>query len=155
MNKYQNRMDMIYRNVHTREISFPLGGIGAGCIGLAGNGRLIDWEIFNRPAKGSFNGMSHFAVRAEQNGRVIDARILHGDLQPPYTGTCSQVLFDGFGWGPSRNNLSACRISEKIHWVNSLGLKSCLPMVRFGGRQIKRMESADSGTDRFQPSGLF
>ena len=98
-------MDMIYRNVHTREISFPLGGIGAGCIGLAGNGRLIDWEIFNRPAKGSFNGMSHFAVRAEQNGRVIDARILHGDLQPPYTGTCSQVLFDGFGWGPSRNNL--------------------------------------------------
>jgi len=27
-------MDMIYNDAHTREISFPLGGIGAGCIGL-------------------------------------------------------------------------------------------------------------------------
>jgi len=55
----------IYRNQKTSQISFPLGGIGAGAIGLAGNGRLIDWEIFNRPNKGSVNGFSHFAVRAE------------------------------------------------------------------------------------------
>ncbi len=40
--------DFIYRNARTTQISFPLGGIGAGAIGLAGNGRLIDWEIFNR-----------------------------------------------------------------------------------------------------------
>ena len=96
---------MIYRNLHTREISFPLGGIGAGCIGLAGNGRLIDWEIFNRSAKGSFNGMSHFAVRAEHGGKVIDARILNGDLQSPFSGAMGKAMFDGFGWGPSRNNL--------------------------------------------------
>ncbi len=96
---------MIYRDMKTREISFPLGGIGSGSIGLGGNGRLIDWEIFNRPAKGSFNGMTHFAVRAEENGQVVDARILHGDLQPPYSGVPRTVLFDGFGWGPSRNNL--------------------------------------------------
>ncbi|MGD0006299.1 MAG: GH116 family glycosyl-hydrolase, partial [Anaerolineaceae bacterium] len=50
-----------YSHAQTREISFPLGGIGTGSIGLAGNGRLIDWEIFNRPNKGSFNGFSHFA----------------------------------------------------------------------------------------------
>lgn len=96
---------MIYKGIKTREISFPLGGIGAGCIGLAGNGRLIDWEIFNRSAKLSFNGMSHFAVRAEKDGKVIDARILHGDLQSPYTGAYCQELFNGFGWGPSRYNL--------------------------------------------------
>jgi non-lysosomal glucosylceramidase len=96
---------MIYTGVNTREISFPLGGIGSGCVGLAGNGRLVDWEIFNHPGKFSFNGMSHFAVRAQKNGKVIDARILNGDLQPPYSGTYSEKLFNGFGWGPSRNNL--------------------------------------------------
>ena len=40
---------MIYNKV--KNISFPLGGIGTGCIGLAGNGELNDWEIFNRPNK--------------------------------------------------------------------------------------------------------
>ena len=44
---------MKYQNEYTQEISFPLGGIGSGCIGLDGGGRLIDWEIFNRPAKGN------------------------------------------------------------------------------------------------------
>ena len=56
--------DFIYAGEQAREISFPLGGIGTGCIGLGGNGRLIDWEIYNRPNKGSLNGMSHFAVMA-------------------------------------------------------------------------------------------
>ena len=47
---------MIYKGRNTKEISFPLGGIGSGCIGLGGDGRLVDWEIFNRPSKGSRNG---------------------------------------------------------------------------------------------------
>ena len=46
---------MKYSGDSLREISFPLGGIGSGSIGLSGNGRLIDWEIFNRPNKCSFN----------------------------------------------------------------------------------------------------
>jgi len=92
----------IYRNQKTSQISFPLGGIGAGAIGLAGNGRLIDWEIFNRPNKGSVNGFSHFAVRAESQGRVLDARILHGELAPPYQGELHAPRFQSFGWGPRR-----------------------------------------------------
>ncbi len=87
-----------YKGDKLRQISFPLGGMGTGCIGLAGDGRLIDWEIFNRPNKNSLNGFSHFAVRAESKGRVIDARILHGDLHPPYTGTGATQ----FGFGPAR-----------------------------------------------------
>ena len=35
------------------QIAFPLGGIGTGTIGLGGWGQLRDWEIQNRPAKGS------------------------------------------------------------------------------------------------------
>jgi hypothetical protein len=76
-----------YKGAKTKEISFPLGGIGSGCVGLAGNGRLIDWEIFNRPNKGSVNGFSHIAVKAERDGRVLDCRGLQGDLLAPYTGS--------------------------------------------------------------------
>ena len=85
-----------------REVSFPVGGIGAGCIGLAGNGRLIDWEIFNHAGKGLGNGCSHFAVRAERNGRVEAARILHGDLLSDLSGERrgSDAMYYGFGWGP-------------------------------------------------------
>ena len=55
---------MKYVGKCTKEISFQLGGIGTGSIGLGGDGRLIDWEIFNRPSKGSINKYTHFAVRA-------------------------------------------------------------------------------------------
>ncbi|MDR1566648.1 MAG: hypothetical protein LBS48_05120 [Treponema sp.] len=92
-----------YSGARRNVISFPLGGIGTGSLGLSGTGRLIDWEIFNRPAKGSLNGFSHFAIKAEDGNGVIDARVLNADLQPPYTGN---VQLDGnhhgFGYGPER-----------------------------------------------------
>ena len=79
------------------EISFPLGGIGAGCIGLAGNGRLIDWEIFNRPNKGSMNGNSHFSIKVMKNGELVDARVINGDVNTNLAG----ALAHGFGSGLS------------------------------------------------------
>ena len=75
-----------YVGDRTNEISFPLGGIGSGSIGLAGNGRLIDWEIFNRPNKESYNGFSHIAVKAERQGKLLDARVLNGDVNKGYSG---------------------------------------------------------------------
>ncbi|HXF62456.1 MAG TPA: GH116 family glycosyl-hydrolase [Caldilineaceae bacterium] len=96
----------LYRGAKTSQISFPLGGIGSGSIGLAGNGRLIDWEIFNRPNKGSVNGFSHFAIRAEDEGKVVAARICHGDLLPPYQGEFTGGQFRSFGWGPRREYLT-------------------------------------------------
>jgi non-lysosomal glucosylceramidase len=101
----------LYRGAKTSQISFPLGGIGSGSIGLAGNGRLIDWEIFNRPNKGSVNGFSHFAIRAERENadgepEVVDARILQGDLQPPYQGEFTGLRFSTYGWGPRREYLT-------------------------------------------------
>lgn len=95
--------DFIYAGEQAREISFPLGGIGTGCIGLGGNGRLIDWEIYNRPNKGSLNGMSHFAVKAEQDGRLLDARVLTGDLKKDlagqYGGGAGHWQCPGYGFG--------------------------------------------------------
>lgn len=89
-----------YTGEYQKEISFPLGGIGSGSIGLAGNGRLTDWEIFNHPDKGSYNGFSHIAVKAEQGGALLDARVLNGDLQKDFTGQYRRENFKGFGYGP-------------------------------------------------------
>ncbi len=96
----------VYSGDYTREISFPLGGIGTGCIGLGGNGRLIDWEIFNRPNKGSYNGFSHFAVRVQRGDEVIDARVLNSDFLGSHMGEPERNAFAGFGFGPSRHTLA-------------------------------------------------
>ena len=90
----------------TKEISFPLGGIGTGSIGLAGNGRLMDWEIFNRPDKGSMNGYSHFAVRAiDENGKIT-AKALCGDILKDYIGQYSKKIFTGYGFGVAGHTMA-------------------------------------------------
>jgi non-lysosomal glucosylceramidase len=100
---------MRYDKEHSAQISFPLGGIGSGCIGLAGNGQLVDWEIFNNANKGSSNGLSHFAVSCEKDGRVTACRILHGDVpEHLYSGVYRRGDdngYRGFGWGPDADSL--------------------------------------------------
>ena len=90
---------MKYQGNKTKEISFPLGGIGTGSIGLAGDGRFIDWEIFNRPSKGSINGYSHFAIRAIDGDNIVPA-VLNGDILKDYVGQYSKSRFTGYGFGP-------------------------------------------------------
>jgi len=114
----------VYRGRKTNEISFPLGGIGTGSIGLAGNGRLVDWEIFNRPNKGSTNGFSHFAIRAEKDGKVLDARVLHGDLHPPYSGSLSGPNFASFGFGPNREYLTGLPHFHQVVFTGKFPLAS-------------------------------
>ena len=54
----------VYRGAQLRELAFPLGGIGTGCVSLEGRGALRDWEIFNRPNKGSILPMTFQIGRA-------------------------------------------------------------------------------------------
>ena len=42
----------IFEGRQLKMISFPLGGVAAGSLGLGGRGQLRDWEIFNRPNQG-------------------------------------------------------------------------------------------------------
>lgn len=99
------KQGFVYTGANTAEISFPLGGIGTGSIGLSGNGGLIDWQIRNRPAKFSLNGFSFFAVKAEREGRTVMARVVQGDKQPPYTGE-GRGRFEGYGFGPRRGQMA-------------------------------------------------
>ena len=95
----------LYEGERMSAISFPLGGIGSGSLGLSGAGRLIDWEIFNRPAKGSLNGLSHFAVKAEAGGRLIDARLLNGAYRDSAMGSLAGAVYRSFGFGARRGSL--------------------------------------------------
>lgn len=96
-----------YTGSKRNEICFPIGGIGTGCIGLDGTGRFRDWEIFNRPNKGSKNGFSHFGVKVERDGRTIDARVLNSDLLGSCMGHYTEVPgHHGYGFGPDRSELS-------------------------------------------------
>ena len=46
------------------QIAFPFGGIGTGCVSLTARGALVDWEIFNRPNKGTILPYSFFTLWA-------------------------------------------------------------------------------------------
>ncbi len=97
---------MIYDKEHTREISFPVGGIGTGCVGISGNGRLIDMEIFNAPNKGSHAAFSHFAIKAERDGVLLDRRIVNGDYDQSLTGQFNRPDFNCYGFGPDRATMA-------------------------------------------------
>ena len=94
---------MVYEK--TKNISFPLGGIGTGCVGLSGNGELIDWEIFNRPNKNTRNGYSHFAVRAVCKDKTV-VKVLHGDTNESLLGTRHPDIPGGFDFGPRYNSMA-------------------------------------------------
>ena len=111
------KTSLTYHGAKLREISFPLGGIGSGCIGLGGDGRLKEWEIFNRPNKAGLNGFSHFAIRAEKDGKVIDARVLNGDLAAPYTGQPGDYMWRGFGHGPFRETMAGIPHFAEVTFV--------------------------------------
>ena len=100
---------MKYEGKRLYQISFPLGGIGTGCIGLAGNGRLRDFEIYNRPNKRSLNGFTGFVVKAEREGKLLDARSLTGEAELPLMGERPQGVEGGnigFGCGPLDKTLA-------------------------------------------------
>ena len=112
-------MVMRYSKEHLKEIIFPLGGIGSGTIGLCGNGRLMDFEIFNRPNKGSYNGYTHLAVRAINQKGEVNARVLNGDWQKDLIGQYSKSIFRGYGYGPLSETMAGFRHFKECSFESS------------------------------------
>ncbi|HNP14868.1 MAG: hypothetical protein KF739_02425 [Cryobacterium sp.] len=65
--------------------AFPLGGIGTGNVSIGARGQWRDWELANRPGKGSNLPFSFFAIRTAQGGNAV-ARVLESSLAEPHAG---------------------------------------------------------------------
>ncbi len=102
---------MKYSGKKLEKLSFPLGGIGTGSIGLCGNGRLEDFEIFGRPSKGSLNGYTHIAVKAAQNGKS-SALVLQGDRTDELIGRYGK----NFGYGPDKYTMAGFPHFESLEF---------------------------------------
>src|SRR6202790_3112727 len=107
----------IYNGERRKYVSFPLGGIGTGSVSLTGNGRLIDWSIRNRPAIDQFHRYSHFAIKAEQDGKLLGARVLNGPYEGTPAGSPSARKFDGFGFGANRDSMAGVPHFEGVTFV--------------------------------------
>src|SRR5579862_5624372 len=65
-----------FRGRQLRMISFPLGGVAAGSIGLGGRGQLANWEIFNRPNKGYRPSYAFPSIWAQRGSEPSVTRVL-------------------------------------------------------------------------------
>lgn len=81
-----------FRGSKLKMISFPLGGVGAGSLGLGGRGQLRDWEIFNRPNKGFSPEYAFPAIWVQAGNAAPVARVLESRILPPFEGE------SGLGW---------------------------------------------------------
>ncbi len=114
-----------YEGKTLREARFPLGGIGAGSVSIDGGARLVDWEIMNRQNKESYNGFSHLAVKAEQGGKLLSARVLNGPLPSPYMGKGIHP-FGGYTYGPARETMAG------VPHFSDVQLTGRFPVAEYG-----------------------
>ena len=75
-----------FRGRELAMISFPLGGVAAGSLGLGGRGQLCNWEIFNRPNKGYQAELCISVDLGEGRPGAAVARVLESRILPPYEG---------------------------------------------------------------------
>ena len=81
-----------------REVAFPLGGIGTGTVSLGGFGQFRDWEIFNRPNKGSILPFTFVTARFEGGGLPKPKiRVLERQPLPPFNQGEGYIRTTGLG----------------------------------------------------------
>ncbi len=76
----------IFEGRQLKMISFPLGGVAAGSLGLGGRGQLRDWEIFNRPNQGGSPSYAFPAIWIQSGNSKPISHVLESRILPPYQG---------------------------------------------------------------------
>ena len=66
----------VYKGNELTDIAMPMGGIGAGCISICGDGTLREWQIFNVVNGGCVVPGQFFAVWAKAGDKMPVARVL-------------------------------------------------------------------------------
>lgn len=96
----------VFRDRQLDQISFPLGGIGTGCVGLSGRGGLRDWAIQNRPDFNGYLSRTFPLVYAREKGGPPVCRVAMAPPEPPFIGGGGGDPHDcGQGWP----HLDGCR----------------------------------------------
>jgi non-lysosomal glucosylceramidase len=97
----------VFKGAQLKTISFPLGGVAAGSLGLGGRGQLRDWEIFNRPNQGFAPSYAFPAIWVKSGEDKPIARVLEARILPPYQGQ------DGLGSSnaPGLNRLESAEFT--------------------------------------------
>ncbi len=93
-----------------RMLSFPLGGVGAGSIGLGGRGQLQEWWIFNRPDKGNSPTYAFPSIWVRSGNQQPIARVLEARILPPYEGPSGL----GFANVPGLPRLASCTFTGEF-----------------------------------------
>ncbi len=86
-----------FRGENLRELAFPLGGIGTGCVSLDGRGMLRDWEIFGRPNKGSLLPFTFAMLWIKPKGEVPRTIAVQGPRNKNWIGDSVQSWTYGHG----------------------------------------------------------
>jgi uncharacterized protein (DUF608 family) len=76
----------VFEGRQLKMISFPLGGVAAGSLGLGGRGQLRDWEIFNRPNQGGSPAYAFPSIWIQSGSSKPIAHVLESRILPPYQG---------------------------------------------------------------------
>ena len=97
----------VFKGAQLKTISFPLGGVAAGSLGLGGRGQLRDWEIFNRPNQGFSPPYAFPAIWVKSGDAKPVVRVLEARILPPYQGQ------DGLGSNnaPGLNRLESAEFT--------------------------------------------
>ena len=125
-----------YEGPRTRAISFPLGGIGTGCIGLSGTGRLVDWEIFNRPNKNGHNGFSFFGTG--QDAAIAFVRFKDWDVRTKPSQHSLQIV--------QRANMALFSIKQAL--IFALNPPPIPELAAVGGFDFRLQDRTGVGRDK-------
>ena len=106
-----------FRGDNLREIAFPLGGIGTGCVSLDGRAGLRDWEIYGRPNKGTFLDHTFPMLWLKPEGEEARIMTVQGPRKQNFVG--ENAGFWSYGHGRFFEQMDGLPCFDSIEFVGT------------------------------------